>query len=345
MAEEGQEQQTIAGYKVHPVAALFPMLGEDQLTALAEDIKKHGQIYPIVLDAEGQVLDGRNRLKACERAGVTPETKTYTGDDPEGYALAVNGQRRDLTRGQRAQVAARAKLLPGNNHLTQQMVSDRVGVPQSEVSKALLIEEETPDIGDQVVQGASFKDAYSIARQHRDTKLAREKRLEAIKPEQPSLYERTKIDPADPEYLTPQAALEAAATIRREEERDRREQAALAATQLAREQIEAPIEIPKELAIEKPPAKGKGKDTEKEDEQGETTTPTEVALGIVKRLIEARDILKGIEEQGAFLDGKDPWGQLNAVQSALHNIKAYTVRINNQYATESKKLKRNLRAV
>ena len=57
---------------VHPVAALFPMLADDEIEELAADIKARGLLQPIVLDAEGRVLDGRNRLAACEIAGVEP---------------------------------------------------------------------------------------------------------------------------------------------------------------------------------------------------------------------------------------------------------------------------------
>jgi ParB-like chromosome segregation protein Spo0J len=49
---------------------LFPMLADDELEELAADIK--GLLQRIVLDAEGRVLDGRNRLAACEIAGVEP---------------------------------------------------------------------------------------------------------------------------------------------------------------------------------------------------------------------------------------------------------------------------------
>ena len=39
--------------KVHPLADMFPMMPEDELTELAEDIKNHGLIHPIILDDDG----------------------------------------------------------------------------------------------------------------------------------------------------------------------------------------------------------------------------------------------------------------------------------------------------
>jgi hypothetical protein len=36
---------------------------------------------------------GRNRLAACEKAGVEPDFITYADGDPHGYALAVINRR------------------------------------------------------------------------------------------------------------------------------------------------------------------------------------------------------------------------------------------------------------
>jgi hypothetical protein len=79
---------------VHPVAALFPMLADDELEELAADIKERGLLQPIVLDADGRVLDGRNRLAACEIAGVEPRFITYEGNDPYGDGFSLNRRRR-----------------------------------------------------------------------------------------------------------------------------------------------------------------------------------------------------------------------------------------------------------
>jgi nucleoid-associated protein YgaU len=47
--------------------------------------------------------------RARELAGVEPAFTTYEGEDPAGYALAVNIARRHLSKGQLAMVAARAR--------------------------------------------------------------------------------------------------------------------------------------------------------------------------------------------------------------------------------------------
>jgi hypothetical protein len=55
-------------YKVHPIAALFPMWPDDELKGLAAQIRAKGLKEPItrMKDPEGGdlLLDGRNRLKA-----------------------------------------------------------------------------------------------------------------------------------------------------------------------------------------------------------------------------------------------------------------------------------------
>ena len=89
----------------HPLADLFPMLGEREVRELADDIVTFGQRVPIVLH-EGKILDGRNRFAACLFAEVEPVTVDYDGDDPLGFVLSHNLHRRHLSESQRALVAA-----------------------------------------------------------------------------------------------------------------------------------------------------------------------------------------------------------------------------------------------
>lgn len=78
----------------HPIAALFPMLPDDELDALAADIAANGLIHPVVIDSDNLILDGRNRLAACMRAGIDPTFEKYDGDDPAGFVVSLNIARR-----------------------------------------------------------------------------------------------------------------------------------------------------------------------------------------------------------------------------------------------------------
>ncbi len=87
----------------HPIASIFPMMAEEELAALAEDIKKNGLKEPVWL-YENKILDGRNRAKACEILGITPETKTFTGTPEEAisHVWSMNRTRRHLNSSQAA---------------------------------------------------------------------------------------------------------------------------------------------------------------------------------------------------------------------------------------------------
>ena len=65
---------------LHPIADLFPMMTDEELANLAADIKANGLIHPIVVDKDGVLIDGRNRDRACEIAGIEPATVLFEGD-------------------------------------------------------------------------------------------------------------------------------------------------------------------------------------------------------------------------------------------------------------------------
>jgi len=95
---------------VHPAANLFPMLPDAELHALAEDIKRNGLQQPVIMFG-AHLLDGRNRWRACEIAGVEPRLKDWSGDDPIGFVVSLNLKRRHMDESQRAMVAARIATL------------------------------------------------------------------------------------------------------------------------------------------------------------------------------------------------------------------------------------------
>jgi ParB-like chromosome segregation protein Spo0J len=102
-----------AGPEFHPAAALFPLMDVDgaEFGELVADIREHGLVQPIVLH-EGKILDGRNRHRACQHAGVEPRFEEWSGESPTAYVLSLNLHRRHLTEDQKAAVVqeARARL-------------------------------------------------------------------------------------------------------------------------------------------------------------------------------------------------------------------------------------------
>ena len=90
--------------KIHPAAELFPIMSDDELFALAADIKSNGLLQPVTMLSD-VLLDGRNRMRACALAGVTPTIKQFTGDSPVAFVIAANLRRRDLTASQKACIA------------------------------------------------------------------------------------------------------------------------------------------------------------------------------------------------------------------------------------------------
>ena len=130
-------------YEFHPLANLFPLLGDEELDVLAEDIKVNGLTVPIIL-YQGKILDGRNRYLACQRAGVIPKFREYIDDTPLAFVLSINLQRRHLTIQQRAEIAdklatlpqgARTDLASNEARFSQQQAADAMEISRSSVQR------------------------------------------------------------------------------------------------------------------------------------------------------------------------------------------------------------------
>jgi N6-adenosine-specific RNA methylase IME4 len=97
--------------EVHPIANIFPPMGEAEFSALVKDIEQHGLREPIWL-YQGRVIDGRHRLKACQSLGIEPGTHIYDGIDPVAFVVSLNLHRRHLSESQRGMVAAKLADMP-----------------------------------------------------------------------------------------------------------------------------------------------------------------------------------------------------------------------------------------
>lgn len=151
----------IAGYETHPAANIFPMLDEPDLAALAEDIRAHGLRNPVVVIGS-KVLDGRNRLAACDRIGIEATFVQFEGDDPVAFVLSHNLHRRHLNESQRAMVAARIATMRQGARTdiasiearSQKAAADTLNVGRASVQRAReVIEKATPEVVQAVESG------------------------------------------------------------------------------------------------------------------------------------------------------------------------------------------------
>ena len=94
----------------HPVANIFPMMNEEEYNALKKDILANGLLQPVYTQ-KGQIIDGRNRWKACQELGIEPKLKEWDGKGSlVSFVVSLNLKRRHLTGGQKAAVAT--EILP-----------------------------------------------------------------------------------------------------------------------------------------------------------------------------------------------------------------------------------------
>ena len=172
--------------KWHEFANVFPMLGDEHLRELADDIERNGQRFPVIVDEDGLVLDGRNRATACRMLGIEPRVEVFSGSDAEklDYVVSLNLSRRHLDTSQRALVASNlATLRHGVNvekqdaqiqasSIAQGEAADRLNVSRSSVQTARKIQENAaPEVVEAVERGElSLNKAAKLTKAEPDKK-------------------------------------------------------------------------------------------------------------------------------------------------------------------------------
>jgi N6-adenosine-specific RNA methylase IME4 len=156
--------EVIAGFEVHPAASAFPLMPEQELAELADSIRGNGLKHPIVVQ-DRLVIDGRNRLVACERAGVRPSTVEWDGRGSVlDYVINANLHRRHLTQDQRAVIAKRMLHLY-TEESKQRQLAQLKNAPKSVVSalgartkkgKATEVAADAFKVGARTVERAKF---------------------------------------------------------------------------------------------------------------------------------------------------------------------------------------------
>jgi hypothetical protein len=170
-----------ANPQVHFAADVFPMMDDEALQELAADIKANGLLVPIVVDNDGTLIDGRNRLKACQIAGVDPTFQTFEGDDPIAYIVGINISRRHLSSGQKTMAVA--KLYPDPEKGGRgRKVSATEGFSSGRLSMARHILKWAPELADLVLAGTTSLDAaHSEAKRREQMANSAEAKMERLK--------------------------------------------------------------------------------------------------------------------------------------------------------------------
>jgi ParB-like nuclease domain len=160
--------------EVHPYADRWPMRTADEIENMAASIAANGQRLPIILTPDGVLVDGRNRLRACEVANVEPKFEVRhdltTPMSVAEFVWDVNGDlRRHMPKGALAVMAA---LKPG----PQRALSAHSGLSEGYINKARqVIEFCDDDVVQAVIDGhTALNDAYTEAQQIKATVQAEE---------------------------------------------------------------------------------------------------------------------------------------------------------------------------
>lgn len=143
--------------RFHPIANVFPLMGEKEFADLVEDIRANGQMDPIVM-FDGRILDGRNRYLAIEEINKDlpvnermPHTEIkfeqkWPGRDPADFVWAHNVARRHLTQPQIDFAAQALEELgwggkPGNRNAAKDKTEMSTDTPEGPKTRKQIAEE------------------------------------------------------------------------------------------------------------------------------------------------------------------------------------------------------------
>ena len=179
---------------VHPACLTVPDINQDDFEALCKDVAENGLRHEIVLTKDGDLIDGRNRLRACYAAQVEPRFKLVS-TDPWHVAYSENIARRHLDAKQKAvfglvwsqyeKLAAKERqvrkpinsvpvtLPEQNSGEARDKAGKRVGVSGSSIAKAAVVAEFAPE---------KLRDESTLEEAYREANKRKKKKEQESKP-------------------------------------------------------------------------------------------------------------------------------------------------------------------
>lgn len=152
---------------------------EDSLTELAESIKLHGVIQPLIIRKDGKlytIIAGERRWRAARMAGlkkVPAIIKDYTSREIMEIALIENIQRQDLNPIEEAQAYQN---LIDEYHLKQDEVAEKVSKSRAAVTNSLRLLRLTKKVQqmviDDIISGGHARALLSLEDEEKQEELA-----------------------------------------------------------------------------------------------------------------------------------------------------------------------------
>jgi len=199
--------------KAHRFASVFPLMNDREYKELKEDIEKNGVIEPITLFEE-QILDGRNRYKACKELKIIPKFENYKGNNALQFVISTNLKRRHLNESQRAMVAiehrkvfdeeARSRRGLRTDIVAQVPPSEEMGKAREKLGQAFSVSGRYIDMAETIKEKAPKrieaikKGEKKISSVYREIKIKEQKKqIEKLKPEKAiqGVFDVIVIDP------------------------------------------------------------------------------------------------------------------------------------------------------
>src|SRR5258708_1494912 len=133
-----QAQPTTRLFTFHPAADIFPLMSGTEFDELVGDIKANGLKEPVVL-YDGKLLDGRNRARACNAAGIPVSMEEHQEGcarigDPFAYVVSKNFHRRHLTPEQKRE--ALVKLVAAQATKSDRTLAREAKVDHHQIARA-----------------------------------------------------------------------------------------------------------------------------------------------------------------------------------------------------------------
>ena len=171
--------QKLVKMPVHPLCKAYPDIEGEVWKRMVADVRAHGIANPVLL-WKGQVVDGKNRLRAAVAAGLAPDATlpikpvAATEEELPLHILRHNELRRHQNPGQRAMAAADVATTdarggrPGNlaagSYVSKAEAAEAAGVPERAVQDARAIQRDAdPSVAQAVRDGdATLKDATRV---------------------------------------------------------------------------------------------------------------------------------------------------------------------------------------